>query len=211
VDPTEDASGASVVADHAYWASRLSVRDPKKSQTGTFDARSEGFGVGDGKPDGVKQGAGTIDGGVHGPTPYVERSQDWTAAPTEPVADRLDVVAANISTATVDAARARLSCAPQLNVKSDGPLDLRIDCAKAVVKSSRCSNRVSFRLPSVKGARITRVAVTRRGKVLARAKARNLRTITIRRPSLKSFKVRLELTTTRKNKRITVIRAVSAC
>jgi pimeloyl-ACP methyl ester carboxylesterase len=211
VDPTEDSSEASVVGNHAYWASRLSVRDPKKSPPGTFDALSEAFGVGDGKPDGVKEGGGTIDGGNHGPTPYVERSQDWTPAPKQPIADRLDVVATNIATATVDAARARLSCAPQLNVKSDGPLDLRIDCTRSAVKGARCTSRVSFRLPRVKGARVVRAVATRRGHVVVRAKGRNLRSLSIRRVSRKGFAVRVTLTTSKKGKRVTLLRRVAGC
>jgi pimeloyl-ACP methyl ester carboxylesterase len=133
VDPTEDNKQATAVGDHAFWTSGLTVRDSAKSPTGTFDARSEGFGVGDGQPTGQKQGGGVLVGGNHQASPYVERSQDWTPAPKEPVVDRLDVVATNIATATVDATRARLSCSPQLNVKTDGPLDLRIVCAKRVV------------------------------------------------------------------------------
>jgi pimeloyl-ACP methyl ester carboxylesterase len=211
VDPTEDSSEASVVGNHAYWVSRLSVADPKNSKTGTFDARSEGFGVGDAKPDGVKQGAGTIDGGTHGPTPYVERSQDWKPAPKEPVGDRLDVVATNVATATVDAARARLSCAPQLDVKSDGPLDLRIDCSNRVANASRCSRRVSFRLPRVKGARVTRAVVLHRGHVIKKARGKNLRTLTFKRVSHKAFSVRIKLTTSSKTKRVTLLRHVSRC
>ncbi|HYZ30116.1 MAG TPA: hypothetical protein VE570_13730, partial [Thermoleophilaceae bacterium] len=211
VDPTEDSRDASVVGDHAYWASRLTIRDPKKSPTGTFDARSAGFGAREGKPGGVQPGAGTLDGGAHGPTPYVERSQDWSPGSKQPVADRLDVVATNIATASVDAARARLSCAPELNVKTDGPLDLRIDCARAAVKAARCTGAVSFRLPRVNGARVTRAVVKRRGHVLKTAKGRNLRRVSLRRASKRAFSVRIELTTTSKTKRITLTRRVSAC
>jgi pimeloyl-ACP methyl ester carboxylesterase len=211
VDPTEDSSEASVVANHAYWASRLSVRDPKKSPTGTFDARSEGFGVGDGKPTGVSQGAGTLDGGAHGPTPYVERSQDWTPAPKEPVADRLDVIATNIATATVDAARARLSCAPELNVKSDGPLDLKIDCSKVGAKSASCTSSVSFRLPTLKGARVVRAVVKRNGRTLKTVKGHNLRTLTVKRVSNRAYSLRIELTTSSNGKRITLQKRISAC
>jgi pimeloyl-ACP methyl ester carboxylesterase len=211
VDPTEDAPLASVVANHAYWASGLAVRDPKKAPTGTFDARSAAFGMGDGKPTGVATGGGTLDGGAHGPTPYIERSQDWTPAPKEAAADRLDVVAANVSTATVDAARAHLSCAPQLNVKTDGPLNLRIDCTRSVVKSARCSSRVSFRLPRVKGARIVRAIATRRGEALARRKGHDLHSLSLRRASTKPYKVRITLQTSAKGKRITVIRRISGC
>ena len=211
VDPTEDSGEASVVGNHAYWASRLAVRDPKKSPVGTLDARSEAFGAGDGKVDAVEQGAGTIDGGAHGPTPYVERSQDWTPAPKEAVADRLDVVATNIATATVDAARARLSCAPQLKVQSDGPLDLRIDCSRRAVKGARCSSRVAFRLPRVKGARVVRAIVKRKGRTLATVSGRNIRTLALKRVSRRGFSVRIVLGTSSKGKRVTLVRRVSGC
>jgi pimeloyl-ACP methyl ester carboxylesterase len=153
VDPTEDAPAATVIGNHAYWTSGLTVRDPKQAPTGTFDARSEGFGVGDGKPTGVSPGGGTLNGGSHGPTPYAERSQAWTPAPKEPVADRLDVVATNIATATVDATRARLSCAPLLNVKTDGPLDLRIECSRTTARGARCVRTASYRFGGGKQAR----------------------------------------------------------
>ena len=211
VDPTEDNLQATAVGDHAFWASRLTVRDPKKAPTGTFDALSEAFGVGDGKPTGQKQNAGVLTGGNHHASPYVERSQDWEAAPRQPVADRLDVTATNIATATVDAARARLSCAPQLNVKTDGPLDLKIDCTKSAVRAARCTSRVTFRLPRVKGARVTKAVVKRRGKVVKRAHGKNLRTLTLKRASRKAYSVRLQLTTSSKGKRISVVRRVSGC
>src|SRR3954447_17832256 len=211
VDPTEDSSGASVVGDHAYWASGLTVRDPKKSQTGTFDARSEAFGVGDGTPTGVADGAGTLDGGTHGPTPYVERTQDWTAAPKTPAADTLNVNATNIASATVDAARAKLSCAPTLNVKSDGPLDLKIDCSRAAVKGARCANTAAFRLPHMKGARIVGVTVTRNGHVLRRKRGHDLRTVTLRRVSRSAFSVRVAMRTSRHGKHVALTRRVAGC
>jgi pimeloyl-ACP methyl ester carboxylesterase len=211
VDPTEDSKEAASVADHAYWASGLSVRDPKAAPVGTFDAKSAAFGVGDGKPTGVTQGAGTIDGGNHGPTPYVERSQDWTPAPKEAMADRLDVVATNIATATVDAARAKLSCAPTLNVKSDGPLDLKITCSKGLVKGSRCSKSVGFRLPRVKGARVVKAVVKRKGKTVKTVKGRNVRSLKIKRASKKAYSVRILLTTSKKGKHVTLVRRVSGC
>ena len=211
VDPTEDASGASVVANHAYWASALAVRDPKAAPTGTFDAISAGFGRGDGQPTGQRSGGGTLDGGTHGPTPYVERSQDSTPAPHEPAADRLDVVATNIATATVDAARAKLSCAPQLNVKSDGPLDLRIDCSKALAKTARCASRVSFRLPRVKGARIVSAVAKRGKKVIGRKRGHNLKALSLKRASTSPYRVRIELRTSARGKRISLLRRIGGC
>jgi hypothetical protein len=214
VDPTEDAPNAAAVSDHAYWVSGLSLRDAKAAHTGTFDARSEAFGVGDGKPTSVASGAGALEGGAHGPMLYYERRQDWTAAPATPAADRLDVTATNIGSATVDATRARLSCAPQLNVKSDGPLDLKIDCGKRQVKGERCAKRVAFRLPRVRGQRIVSVKATGRGKRLGRNHGRNLRRVAIERPTSRGFTVRLVMRTSGKgesSRRITVRRRVAAC
>ena len=167
--------------------------------------------MGDGKPTGVATGGGTLNGGAHGPTPYIERSQDWAPAPQQAVADRLDVIATNVASATVDAARARLSCAPQLNVKSDGPLDLRIDCTKGAVQAARCTRTVTLRLPRVRGARVIRVVAKRRRVVLASLQGRNLRTVKISRTSRKGFAVRISLTTSAKGKRVTVLRRIAAC
>jgi hypothetical protein len=214
VDPTEDSAGAASVADHAYWVSGVSVRDPKKSPVGTFDARSAAFAVGDGKPTGVKQGAGTLNGGAHGPMPYVERSQDWEASPAIPAADRLDVVATNVAAASVDAARARLSCAPQLNVKSDGPLDLRIQCSNAVVAGARCTNSVVFRLPVVRGQHVVSVIVWHKGKRLEVVRGQNVRRVSVRRVSDQTFSVRVQLRTGgtgSKARTVSVGRRVAGC
>jgi hypothetical protein len=211
VDPTEDSAAATAVANHAYWASGMSVRDPKASPDGTFDARSEGFGVGDPTPTGLRYGAGTLNGGAHGPMPYLERSQDWNPAPTTPVADVLDVNATNIATATVDAARARLSCHPQLNVKTDGPLDLKIDCTKAAMKAATCASNVAFNLPTVKGARIVSVTVLHGSQVLKRARGRNIRSLSLKRVSSRSYDVKIAMRTNRAGETLTVNRRVSSC
>jgi pimeloyl-ACP methyl ester carboxylesterase len=213
VDPTEDSAAAQTVGDHAYWVSGLAVRDPKKAQTGTFDARSAAFGTGDPKVGDVQQGGGTLDGGTHGPMPYVERSQDWGAAPRTAKADRLEVKATNVSSATVDTARARLSCAPQLAVESDGPLDLRLDCPPTA-RARRCARTVTVALPRVRGRRVVLVTVTRRGHRVKRVKARNVRRVTIRRVSSKAFSLRIYLRTSGKGKkarRVTLRRRIAAC
>ena len=126
VDPTEDSAQAKAQADHAYWVSGLTVRDPSTAHTGTFDVRSEGFGVGDAPVLGVQEGAGTLNGGNHGPMPYRERSQSWGPAPSSPMRDALDVNATNVSQATIDPGRAHVSCDTSLNVVTDGPLTLTL-------------------------------------------------------------------------------------
>jgi pimeloyl-ACP methyl ester carboxylesterase len=214
VDPSEDSRDANVVADHAYWVSGLSVRDPKASKLGTFDARSADFGVGGFEPTPVATGGGVLSGGSHGPKPYVEREQDWSGGAEQPKSDRLEVNATNIATATIDAARAGLSCAPVLEVKSDGPLALRIDCGQRAVRGSRCSNRVSFRLPRVRGQRVVRVVVTRKRRRITATRGRDVRRISFRRTSRRAFRVRVAMVTSGKagkSRRISVVRRIAGC
>lgn len=213
VDPKEDSTDARAVGDHAYWTSGLAVRDPKDGRTGTFDARSDAFGVGDPEPTGVQDGAGVLEGGYHGPMPYRDRKQDWKPAPQTAKADRLVVNAANISTATVDAGRAGLSCAPELQVKSDGPLDLTIACSHAV-KSPRCGSSVAMKLPRVRGQRIVAARVVRNGRTLETKRGSNVRTVKVDRVSRGAFSVRIVMRTSGKGQRassVTVTRRVAAC
>jgi hypothetical protein len=203
VDASEDSADAQAVGDHAYWLSGIAARDPKA--TGTIDARSDAFGVGDPKPVVASPSGGTLDGGTHGPMPFVRREQTWGDAPAVAPADRLVVNAKNVSAAVVDARRARLSCAPALDVTSDGPLDLRIDCAP-LKAPARCAAKVRVRLPRVRGERTTSVS----GRHVRRSHGRNLRRATIRRPSRRAFTVRIRMRTS-KGRTIVVRRRIAAC
>ncbi|MCW3016740.1 MAG: putative penicillin acylase [Solirubrobacterales bacterium] len=140
VDTKEDSAPARAIADHAYWVSDLTARDP--TATATIDARSEAFGTGDAPVPPVRQGAGTLDGGARGPMPFVSRERAWGAAPATVKADRLVLTATNLASVTVDARRARLSCAPLLAITSDGPVDVRISCPAP----KRCVSRRVLRV-----------------------------------------------------------------
>jgi pimeloyl-ACP methyl ester carboxylesterase len=203
VDTSEDSADAQAVGDHAYWLSGLTARDPKS--TGTIDARSEAFGVGDPAVTPQSPSAGTLDGGAHGPMPFARREQTWGDPPAAPAADTLVVKATNVASAVVDARRARLSCAPQLDVTSDGPLDLRLDCAP-LHAAKRCARSVAVRLPRVRGER--NVAVS--GKRVRRSHGRNLRRAIIRRSSRRSFVATIRMRTS-KGRTVVVRRRVAAC
>lgn len=214
VDPAEDSSDA--VGDHAYWLSGLKVRDAAKSPRGTLDVRSEGFGVADPPLQPVTNGAGTLTGGQKGVLAYVETRRDTAAAPKAATADVLHVKATNVGTATVDTSRAHVSCAPRLDVVSDGPLDLQLACAKTV-RSPNCAKRVRIALPRVRGLRVVRVAVTRRGHRVVVVRGHALRSVRIARVSKRAFGVRLTLRLAGKGKgkgkarRVVVARRVAAC
>src|SRR5204863_7747464 len=126
VDRRSDFPAAGVVADHAYWLSDLRVRDPASDPAATVDARSEAFGVGDPKPLGTQSSAGVLEGGRKGPMAYQRSEQGWSPPPTAARADVLVLDATNLASATIDMRRARLTCAARLEVKTDGPLALRL-------------------------------------------------------------------------------------
>jgi hypothetical protein len=52
--------------------------------------------------------------------------QRWEPRPETEKADRLEIEATNISRATVNFERARLSCDAELEVETDGPLTIRL-------------------------------------------------------------------------------------
>ncbi len=120
-----------LVADHAYWVSGLTARS--SGSNGSFDAVSHGFGSGDPAPSGTERGAGTVTGGMLPAIAYVSQSQTWGPVPAAPTADQLDVTATNVATATIDPARAKLDCSAKLNVKTDGPIAIKLaGCGRTV-------------------------------------------------------------------------------
>ncbi len=202
VDEDDNSSRAHVVADHAYWLSGLTARDAKR--TGTIDARSEAFGVGDPPQHGVTQRTGSLDGGARGPQAYLERARTWGRAPAAPKADRLVVRATNVAHATVDTARARLSCAPVLDVRSDGPLDLQLACPPP---RRTCAQIMRLSLPRLPGTATVRVS--RGSKTLKRARGRRLRVVHVRRPTRKALALRIVVRSGKRS--VTVVRRYRAC
>jgi predicted esterase len=131
VIPEYDFPDAGVVADHAYWVSGLRTR---KKGRAAIDARSEAFGVGDPKPLPPVMTQGVLPAGYVGPMAFVEREVGRGPAPRTPRRDRLVLTARNLRAATVDVRRARLSCRPEIDADTDGPLRLRLGgCRRTVV------------------------------------------------------------------------------
>jgi hypothetical protein len=55
-------------------------------------------------------------------TGYTGFRKDWGDAPAEPIENRLDIVAENISAVTIHPERTRVDCNAVLNIQSDGPI-----------------------------------------------------------------------------------------
>jgi pimeloyl-ACP methyl ester carboxylesterase len=131
VDPSIDFPSLGVVADHAYWVSRLTARSA--GSNGSIDAVSHGLGTGESAPSGTQHGAGVLTGGMLPEITFVRQYQTWGPVPSAPRADVLDVKAVNLATATIDPARAGLNCKAQVNVTTDGPLKLTLaGCGRTI-------------------------------------------------------------------------------
>ena len=206
VDPSLDSQRAHTIADHAYWLSDLRVRDGKRS--GTIDARSQAFGVGDPPVLSLQRSAGVLNGGAHGPMPYASRTQEWGPAPAVAKADRLVVRHANLAAATVDTKRAGLSCAPALDVDGDGPLALSLACPP-VPRPRRCATVLRVKVPRLRGARTVTVRVSRGSRVLEARPRPGVRVVRVRRPTRRAFRLRIQVRAG--NRRVTVARRYRAC
>ena len=136
VNPTMDFAGVGTVADHAYWLSGMRLRDPSgEAPLGEVDAVSRAFGATDPEPQPTQSGTGSLEGGDTGPVAYTFQSREWSEPGEARPRDVLELTAANLSRVTVHPKRAKLSCGADLEVRSDGPLQ---------VKLAGCGRRESF-------------------------------------------------------------------
>jgi dienelactone hydrolase len=127
VDPRLDYPALAVVADHAYWLSGITLRERASGARGVIDVRSDGFGLADPVARRSDPSAGVLRG-RNGAEPYFDRVQTWEPPKVTPPRNRLVIRATNIASVVIDARRARVGCRPELVVKSDGPLDIRVVC-----------------------------------------------------------------------------------
>lgn len=133
VDKARDAPRYGIVANHAYWVSHLTARHP--GSLGTFDALSQGFGIGDPKPSGVKNGSGVLKGGNLGPIHFTSQVQTWGPARHIPKRDVITIHATNIATATISVPRAHVNCHVKLIVHTDGPIAVSLPACHLLVRA----------------------------------------------------------------------------
>lgn len=135
-DPREDNATGLVVADHAYWLSRVTVRNAGAAPTGTIDVRPAAFGRGEQPVLPVTYGNGVMPGGSI-PMAHVDRLLTWGDAAATPMKDALTIAAQNIGSVAIDVRRARVSCAAQLDVTTDGPLTVVLKGCDRTVRFER--------------------------------------------------------------------------
>jgi hypothetical protein len=132
-NPTMDFPADGTSAGHAYWLYAIALREAGgQAPIGTIDVRSEGFGLGDPPVNATEKSAGTLTGGQIPAIPFTSETKTWGKAPSAPKHNALDITATNVGAVTIDAKRAKVTCAATLNVKTDGPLTVTLaDCPGA--------------------------------------------------------------------------------
>ena len=223
-NPTMDFAADGTAAGHAYWVSKVALRDASgTAPLGTVDVRSEGFGVGDPPAQPTQRGGGALTGGQIPAIAYTSQSRTWGPAPSAPVVDRLDVSATNVASITVDAARARIDCSAALNVVSDGPLKVNlVDCPGGggllrLPSSRRCRSlrRLTIHIRRRRGTRVTAVKVFVNGRRRAARRGRNLAgaRIDLRGLPAGRYRVRVVATVVRggRRSRVTLRRTYRTC
>lgn len=123
VNPRMDFANVGMVADHAYWLSGLTTRD---GEPGAIEALSEGFGEASAAALPTEFGAGVLTGGILPGIAFFSQSRDWAAPTSAPARNRLRLQLRNVATMTVHPQRARLDCAAELAVDSDGPVEIHL-------------------------------------------------------------------------------------
>jgi dienelactone hydrolase len=132
--PGREHANLKFVADHAYWLSRIRLREG--AEQGQIDAFSHAFGVGDPVPADTERGTGSLEGGNLGTLTYTFQKRTWGEAPAAPEANRVDVTATGIESAILHVKRARLGCDAEVKVESsDGPLAIRLAGCNRTVTS----------------------------------------------------------------------------
>ena len=127
LDAARNHGDLGLVGDHAYWLSGLTLRSPSHTSVtgdpeGQIDAASRGFSVGDPTPSTTQLGSGTLTGGNLGTLAFSRQARGWSAAPSQPRSDAIDVTATNIATAAIDVTRAHVDCRVSVNITTDGPI-----------------------------------------------------------------------------------------
>jgi hypothetical protein len=126
-NPATDFSEVGTAAGHAYWVSDIALREQAANDgRGLLDVRSEGFGVGDPEPSATATGTAQLTGGALFSLLYSFQSKIWAPAPAAPVADRLLVNATNVRALTIDPRRAHVTCDAEVDVTSDGPVQVTL-------------------------------------------------------------------------------------
>ena len=133
--PETDRADLTLVHDHAYWVSRLTLHDAagtptasgSKSAKGTIDARSLAFGLADPVVSAQSVAPGTLTGGNLGPLTYTEYGRTWSDPAPIPAENTLVAALTNLRSVQVDVAAAALDPGVELTVETDSDGEATLD------------------------------------------------------------------------------------
>lgn len=120
--PSNDHAKRGLVHNRAYWLSEIEVRDASDPLAkGVIDVVSLGFGKSD-PTSSTNRRPGVTAGGYA----YVEQERAWAEPGTVPVENRLVINATNVGSITIDPVAARVDCDVELDITSDGPIEVNL-------------------------------------------------------------------------------------
>lgn len=122
-DVHSDEADLGVVADHVYWVSGITVRDPKVSPRGTLDIVTHGRPQADRGVAPLVTSTGQLTANFN---PFTAERRERTAAVSQTPTNQVDIKATNIGALVIDGTRAGIDCNATFDVTSDGPLSVRV-------------------------------------------------------------------------------------
>jgi hypothetical protein len=110
--------------------------------------------------------------GTLGGLAYTEQSKSWGPVPKTSAIDVLEIEATNVKQVTIDPSRAKVDCDAQLDVKSDGPLQVTLaGCGRRATVGGPGGSCDASRPPGASvsrgGSRLRRGKISLRGRAVA--------------------------------------------
>ncbi|MEJ8279509.1 hypothetical protein [Pseudonocardia spirodelae] len=124
-NPLMDDPGSGLVADHAYWLSGITTRDPQR--LGAVDVVTRGQGRADAPVPPSQREVGQTEGTFSPVNPYLREFRHLDAPVDADAQDVLEIRSAGVGAVTVDPERAGVGCDARLDVHTDGPLTVMLD------------------------------------------------------------------------------------
>ncbi len=122
-NPLMDDPRAGLVGNKAYWVSGIATRE---RELGTIDVVSAGRGLTDAPVPGAQLAFGSAQGTLSPVNPYMREFRHLADPARGEQASRLVITAKNIASIVIDPKRAGVTCGATLDVRSDGPLEVRL-------------------------------------------------------------------------------------
>ncbi|MBA0124250.1 hypothetical protein H0B56_01705 [Haloechinothrix sp. YIM 98757] len=123
-NPLMDDPQSGLVGDRAYWLPDIDTR--QDDELGTVEAFSRGFGAGERAVGGKQTELHSVSGNTVPVNPYLREFRHLPDPPEEPRENRIEINVTNIGSLAVDPAQAQVGCDTELDVTTDGPVEVTL-------------------------------------------------------------------------------------